>query len=135
MLVYTVYRKTVRIKSENILKLLRMRKSRAFNYKFKIIYQGRQSVPKSGRSEGGRERNFGVYQTIAPKNLLLKVIFTLNRGFLPWIFGAELKNGSAYALVDMVSLAPLKINHHEIPSLFSFFKKNAMHWKMCTWQS
>ena len=31
--------------------------------------QGRQSVPKSGRSERGGERNFGV-------------IFALNRGFL-----------------------------------------------------
>ena len=45
--------------------------------------QGRQSVPKSGRSERGGARNFVVYQTIAPKNLLLKVIFALNRGFLP----------------------------------------------------
>ena len=78
MLVYTVYRKTVRIKSENILKLLR--KSRAFNYKFKIIYQGRQSVPKSGRSERGGARNFGVYQTTAPKNLLLKGYFCLEQG-------------------------------------------------------
>ena len=101
MLVYTVYRKTVRIKSENILKLLR--KSRAFNYKFKIIYQGRQSVPKSGRSERGGARNFGVYQTTAPKNLLLKGYFCLE------FSGRGRKSGSAYALVDLVTLAPLYI--------------------------
>ena len=45
-----------------------------------INNQGRQSVPKSGRSEGGRERNFGVYQTIAPKTLLLKGYFCLEQG-------------------------------------------------------
>ena len=39
--------------------------------------QGRQSVPKSGRSERGGERNFGVYQTTAPKNILLKGYFCL----------------------------------------------------------
>ena len=36
--------------------------------------QGRQSVPKSGRSERGGERNFGV----APKNALLKGYFYPN---------------------------------------------------------
>ena len=36
--------------------------------------QGRQSVPKSGRSERGGERNFRV----APKNLLLKGYFCPN---------------------------------------------------------
>ena len=95
MLVYTVYRKTVRIKSENILKLLR--KSRAFNYKFKIIYQGRQSVPKSGRSERGGARNFGVYQTTSP----------WTGAFCLEILGRGRKIGSAYALVDLVTLEPL----------------------------
>ena len=72
----------------------------------------------------GRGKEFwGFIRQLLPRTYFLKVIFTLNRDFLPWIFGAELKNGSAYALVDMVSLAPLKINHHEIPSLFSYFKK------------
>ena len=37
--------------------------------------QGRQSVPKSGRSERGRKRNFWVFQTTAPKNPLLKGYF------------------------------------------------------------
>ena len=37
-------------------------------------WQGRQSVPKSGRSEWGGERNFGV----APKNVLLKGYFCPN---------------------------------------------------------
>ena len=36
--------------------------------------QGRQLVPKSGRSEWGGERNFGV----APKNVLLKGYFCPN---------------------------------------------------------
>ena len=40
-----------------------------------IHIQGRQSVPKSGRSERGGARNFVVYQTIAPKNLLFKGYF------------------------------------------------------------
>ena len=39
--------------------------------------QGRQSVPKSGRSERSGARNFGVYQTTAPKNILLKGYFCL----------------------------------------------------------
>ena len=38
-------------------------------------FQGRQSVPKSGRSERGEARNFRIYQTIAPKNLLFKGYF------------------------------------------------------------
>ena len=42
-------------------------------------YQGRQSIPKSGRSEWGGERNFGVDQTTAPKNLLLKGYFCLEQ--------------------------------------------------------
>ena len=61
--------------------------------------QGRQSVPKSGRSEWGGARDFGVYQTTAPKNLLLKDDFS----------GQGRKSGSAYALVDLVTLAPLSI--------------------------
>ena len=36
--------------------------------------QGRQSVPKSGRSERGGERNFGI----APRNVLLKGYFCPN---------------------------------------------------------
>ena len=42
--------------------------------------QGRQSVPKSGRSEWGGARNFGVYQTTAPKKLLLKGYFCPKQG-------------------------------------------------------
>ena len=42
---------------------------------FQIQYiQGRQSVPKSGRSERGGERNFEV----APMNVLLKGYFCSN---------------------------------------------------------
>ena len=63
--------------------------------------QGRQSVPKSGRSEWGGERNFGVYQTTAPKNLLLKGDFS----------GRGRKSGSAYALLDLVTLAPLDFSN------------------------
>ena len=53
--------------------------------------QGRQSVPKSGRSERGGARNFGVYQTIAPKNLLFKDHFCPEQGLSAMNFqgGAE----------------------------------------------
>ena len=53
--------------------------------------QGRQSVPKSGRSERGGARNFGVYQTIAPKNLLFKGYFCPEQGLSALNFrgGAE----------------------------------------------
>ena len=55
-----------------------------------IIYthlQGRQSVPKSGRSERGGESNFGV----APKNVLLKGYFCPEQGLSALNFrgGAE----------------------------------------------
>ena len=44
-------------------------------YNFLLInVQGRQSVPKSGRSERGGERNLGV----APMNVLLKGYFCSN---------------------------------------------------------
>ena len=54
-------------------------------------FQGRQSVPKSGRSERGGARNFGVYQTIAPKNLLFKGYFCPEQGLSAMNFrgGAE----------------------------------------------
>ena len=74
--------------------------------------QGRQLVPKSGRSERGRKRNFGVYQTTAPNNLLLKGYFYLE------FSGRGRKSGSAYALVDLVTLAPLKINQYKKVFLF-----------------
>ena len=46
--------------------------SKIIVYRISIYYmQGRQSVPKSSRSERGGERNFGV----APKNVLLKGYF------------------------------------------------------------
>ena len=63
-------------------------------------------VPKSGRSERGRKRNFGVYQTTAPNNLLLKGYFYLE------FSGRGRKSGSAYALVDLVTLAPLYISDY-----------------------
>ena len=59
--------------------------------------QGRQSVPKSGRSEWGGARNFGVYQTTSP----------WTGTFCLEILGRGRKIGSAYALVDLVSLEPL----------------------------
>ena len=62
---------------------------------------------KSGRSERAGQGISGVIRQLLPRTYLLKFIFALNRGFLPWIFGAGLKSGSAYALVDLVSLAPL----------------------------
>ena len=70
--------------------------------------QGRQLVPKSGRSERGRKRNFGVYQTTAPNNLLLKGYFYLE------FSGRGRKSGSAYALVDLVTLAPLCMYENKI---------------------
>ena len=91
-----------------------------------IITKGANRYQKVG-SEWGGARNFGVYQTIAPKNLLLKVIFALNRGFLPWIFGAGLKSGSAYALVDLVSLAPLSILNLESNQHSQFRTKISFH--------
>ena len=49
--------------------------SKIIVYRISIYYmQGRQSVPKSSRSERGGERNFGV----APKNVLLKGYFYPN---------------------------------------------------------
>ena len=42
--------------------------------------QGRQSVPKTGRSEWGGARNLGVYQTTACKKLLLKGYFCPKQG-------------------------------------------------------
>ena len=72
-------------------------------------FQGRQLVPKSGRSERAGQGISGFIRQLLPRTYFLKVIFALNRGFLPWIFGAGLKRGSAYALVDLVSLAPLSI--------------------------
>ena len=50
----------------NIINSSKTEKKISFNY-----FQGRQSVPKSGRSERDGERNFGV----APKNVLLKGYF------------------------------------------------------------
>ena len=53
--------------------------------------QGRQSVPKGGRSEWGGARNLGVYQTTAPKKLLLKGYFCSKQGLSALNFqgGAE----------------------------------------------
>ena len=48
-------------------------KKGTYSYLF-AHFQGRQSVLKSGRSERGGERNFGV----APKNVLLKGYFCPN---------------------------------------------------------
>ena len=58
---------------------------------FDVYLQGRQSVPKSGRSERGGARNFGVYQTIAPKNLIYKGYFCSEQGLSAMNFwgGAE----------------------------------------------
>ena len=60
-------------------------------------------MPKIGRSEWGGASNFEVYQKTAPKNL-----------FMNGYFGHEFsrrggKSGSAFALVDLVSLVPLFI--------------------------
>ena len=58
--------------------------------------QGRQLVPKSGRSERGGERIFRLFLPL--------------RGAFCFVFsGQGRKSGSAYALVDLVTLAPLLI--------------------------
>ena len=65
--------------------------------------QYRKVVGQNGAGQG----ILGFIRQLLPRTYFLKVIFALNRGFLLLIFGAGLKSGSAYALVDLVSLAPL----------------------------
>ena len=69
-----------------------------------------------GQNGAGQGISWFIRQLL-PRTYFLKVIFALNRGFLPLIFGAGLKSGSAYALVDLVSLAPL-----DMPIIFFISK-------------
>ena len=86
---------------------------------------------KSGRSERAGQGISGVIRQLLPRTYLLKFIFALNRGFLPWIFGAGLKSGSAYALVDLVSLAPLSILNLESYQHSQFRTKNFFSPTLC----
>ena len=72
---------------------------------------------------GSGQGILGFIRQLLPRTYFLKVIFALNRGFLPLIFGAGLKSGSAYALVDLVSLAPLYIYIGSLSSLWSKYPK------------
>ena len=68
------------------------------NFWYVFYYQGRQSVPKIGRSEWGGASNFEVYQKTAPKNLFMKGYFGHEFSRRGW------KSGSAFALVESLAL-------------------------------
>ena len=66
-----------------------------------VIFRGANQFQKEvGQNRAGQAIS-GVYQRTTPKNLYLKGYFCLE--FSGW----GRKSGSAFALVDLVSLAPL----------------------------
>ena len=73
------------------------------------IFKDANPYQKVVGQNGAGQGISGFIRQLLPRTYFLKVIFALNRSFLPWIFRAGLKSGSAYALVDLVSLAPLWI--------------------------
>ena len=66
-----------------------------------VIFRGANQFQKEVGQNGAGQAISGVYQRTTPKNLYLKGYFCLE--FSGW----GRKSGSAFALVDLVSLAPL----------------------------
>ena len=89
------------------------------------IFKGANLYQKVvGQNEAGQGIS-GFIRQLLPRTYFLKVIFALNRSFLPWIFGAGQKSGSAYALVDLVTLAPLNMMYTYVSGIyFPFFPGN-----------